>query len=144
MNNKVGQVINLFISNDTQKNIAQDMVMLDCKGIIGDKFYDKNIDRSVFIVSDDSYNLSNENGIILNYGMLGENILLDYNPYHLQIGDRIKIGEDVVLEISSFSTLCKGLSKINNKLPKLLKKDRGIFAKVIVDGTITLNDKVYI
>jgi len=34
------------------------------------------------------------------------------------------------------------LTKIDNKLPKLLKKDRGVFAKVLQIGTISQNDKV--
>ena len=59
-------------------------------------------------------------------------------------GDRIKIG-NTELEITQNCTLCKGLSTLNSKLPKLLKNDRGIFAKVIEGSSeIHLGDKVEI
>ena len=77
------------------------------------------------------------------YGSLGENILMDYNPYHLQVGDQIKVGE-LTLEITQNCTLCKGLSKVDSKAPKLLKDHRGIFAKTVTDGTISIADTVYI
>jgi MOSC domain-containing protein YiiM len=75
--------------------------------------------------------------------MLGENILIDYNPYDLPVGTKLEIGE-VVLEISQHCTLCKSLTKVDNALPKLLKNDRGIFAKVVKSGNISLKDKIKI
>ncbi len=67
------------------------------------------------------------------FGSLGENILIDYNPYHLNAGDQLRMGE-VVLQISQNCTICDHLSKIDETLPTLLKDDRGIFAKVIKGG----------
>ena len=141
---KSGKVVELFISkNDTKIRINQDQISLDINGVIDDKFYGKNIQRSVLLISQDSYNLVKEKNINLAYGQLGENILIDYNPYHLQIGTKIQIGE-VILEISQESTLCKNLSNINHYLSKLLKDDRGIFAKVLVDGIVNKRDEFYI
>ena len=77
------------------------------------------------------------------YGSLGENILMDYNPYEMTVGDQIKIG-NVHLEITQNCTLCKGLSKIDSKAPKLLSKHRGIFAKAVTDGKIKKGDFIYI
>jgi len=134
----VGSVLELFISKKSANKIT-----LDSGGIFGDKFYGKDINRSVLISSIDSYNLAKENSIQVEYGQLGENILIDYNPYWLSIGVLIQIGE-VILEISQNCTLCKSLTKIDNRLPKLLKNDRGIFAKVIKAGDIKYRDSVYI
>ncbi len=74
---------------------------------------------------------------------MGENLLIDYNPYHLQAGARLKIA-NVTLEISQHCTLCKSFTKIDAKLPKLLKDDRGIFAKVIKSGSIKEGDDIYL
>ena len=116
---------------------------MDKDGVVGDKFYAKELDRSVLISSIDSYLLAKESSIDMSYGSLGENIVMDYNPYSLPTGTKIKIGE-VILEISQHCTLCKSLTKVDSKLPKLLKDDRGLFAKVIKSGTIYRGDKVYI
>jgi MOSC domain-containing protein YiiM len=75
------------------------------------------------------------------FGSLGENILIDYNPYHLTAGDQLRIGE-VLLEISQNCTMCDHLSKIDENLPTLLKDDRGIFAKVIKGGVIQPGDEI--
>lgn len=138
----VGKVLNLFISKDKNKE-QKEQIILDKNGILEDKFYGKNIQRSVLLVTTDSYKLVKQNNISINNGQLGENILIDYNPYHLKVGSKIQIGE-VILQISQKCTLCKSLSKVNNCLSELLKDNRGIFAKVIKDGMITKNDSVYI
>jgi len=139
---KVGTVISLFYSTKSGR-VAIDEMMLDNKGIVNDKHYDQNIDRSVLITTLESYQISKDAGIDISYGSLGENILIDYNPYHLATKSRLKIG-DVVLEISQHCTLCKSLTKVNSKLPKLLKDDRGIFAKVIESGKIKEDDEIYL
>ncbi len=139
---KIGKVSSLYYS-PLSGRIRVDSFDLDIKGIVNDKHYDKDIDRSVLIASLDSYVLANRHGIDIANGLLGENILIDYNPYHLIAGTKVKIGE-VTLEISQPCTLCKSLTKVDNKLPKLLKDDRGIFAKVIKPGSIRESDDIYL
>ncbi|MEA1982823.1 MAG: MOSC domain-containing protein [Campylobacterota bacterium] len=141
-----GKVLELFITmndeNKTRKSV--DKISLDILGIKGDKFYDKDPMRSVLLTSQDSYELSHKNGIDLSRGSLGENIVMDINPYSLSCGDKLQIGS-TLFEITQNCTLCKGLSTVNAKLPKLLKESRGIFAKVIEGNSeILLGDKVEI
>ena len=140
---KVGNILELFISIEGSKNrVKKTSFSVDESGILGDKFYGKSIQRSILLSSDDSYLLSKEQGIELSYGLLGENILMDFNPYSLDVGTKLKIGE-VILEITQACTICNHLSKIDKKLPKLLKNDRGIFAKVIQSGNIHVNNAVF-
>ena len=139
---KVGNISSLFYSTTNGQTISQEL-SLDEKGILDDKHYNTNIDRSVLITSLDSYTLTKNANIDIDYGSLGENLLIDYNPYHLTTGQKLQIGL-VVLEISQHCTLCKGFAKLDSKLPKLLKDDRGIFAKVLKSGTIKLNDVIYL
>ena len=139
---KVGSVISLFYS-PVSGRIVTTHLDLDTQGIVGDKHYDKSIERSVLIASLDSYGLARDHGIDADYGVLGENLLIDYNPYHLPAKAKLQIGS-VSLEITQHCTLCKSLSKVDSKLPKLLKNDRGIFAKVIVPGSIQNGDTVYL
>ena len=139
---KVGNIVSLFSSND-KGHLTRPELEMDEKGIIGDRHYNKNDERSVLIASLDSYTLVKKHNIQIEYGVLGENILIDYNPYHLETGARLKIN-NVILEISQHCTLCKSFTKIDTKLPKLLKNDRGIFAKVIEQGNIKEGDIVYL
>jgi len=139
---KVGSVVAIFYST-VNKRTRTSKLMLDKKGIIKDKHYDENIDRSILLASLESYELASQNMIDISYGALGENILLDYNPYHLLLGSKLQIG-GVILEITQHCTLCKSFSKIDTKLPKLLKDDRGIFAKVIEMGEIEEGNDIYL
>jgi MOSC domain-containing protein YiiM len=138
----VGKVTTLFISvQGSSKRVEKELFHLDTKGIVEDKYHDTNINRSVLLTSEASYDLANRNNIQMPFGSLGENILMDYNPYHLTPGDQLHIGE-VVLEISQNCTMCDHLSKIDESLPTLLKDDRGIFAKVIEGGIIKKDDEI--
>jgi len=139
------KVLKLYITKDdaNKSRITPSHIKLDANGVEGDKFYAKDNNRAILISSIESYRLSQENGIELKEGALGENILIDINPYHLLPGDKISIG-NVELEITQNCTLCKGLSALNPKLPKLLKNDRGIFAKISDNKqyTIKVGDSV--
>ena len=140
----VGKVIDLFVSQQGNvKRVEKEALSLDPKGIVDDKFYDTNIQRSVLITSQESYVLALSHHIKMPYGSLGENVLIDYNPYHLTAGDQLRIG-DVILEISQYCTMCDHLSKIDKDLPTLLKDDRGIFARVIESGVIKKEDEIYL
>jgi MOSC domain-containing protein YiiM len=120
--------------NPTQLDVDKDGVCLD-------KFYTKNINRSVLIASQDSYDLAKKNNIDVESGGLGENILIDINPYSLAVGSKVYVGE-VILEITQHCTICKSLSKIDESLPEILKCDRGVFSKCIKSGTVRKGDSV--
>ena len=143
-NKKVGQVLKLFTSKSgTSQRFNEKTIRLDELGVVNDKFYNKDTERSVLIASLASYELVKTYGIEMPFGYLGENILIDYNPYELEIGTLLKIG-NTVLEISQHCTICNHLTTIDVKIPTLLKDDRGIFAKVVSGGDINIEDAVYI
>jgi len=142
--NKVGSVLRLFTSKSgTSERFLEQKLQLDTNGVVGDKFYAKNIERSVLIASTASYELVSTYGIEMPFGYLGENILMDFNPYSLEVGSKLKIGS-VILEISQHCTICNHLTTIDVKIPTLLKNDRGVFAKVVKDGEIYAGDDVYL
>ncbi len=140
----VGKVLSLFISSkESATPIEKTKINVDKKGIIGDKHYNTDIQRSVLITSIDSYTLAKTNQIELLHSSLGENLLIDYNPYALPVGSKLQIG-NAILEITQNCTLCNHLSKIDTKLPKLLKNDRGVFAKVLQVGSIVQREDIYL
>lgn len=140
----LGKVLALYITEQGDPTrVPKSSFTLDHNGVVGDKFYAKELQRSVLVASKDSYNIVKQNNIAIEKGSLGENILIDWNPYHLLPGEQFTIGE-VTLEVTQNCTLCNGLSKVNAKLPKLLKNDRGIFVKVIHSGTINIGDAIQV
>ncbi|MDM5272450.1 MOSC domain-containing protein [Sulfurovum sp. zt1-1] len=141
---KVGKVIALFISTfDSKEPIARNELQVDEKGILLDKHYDKDIDRSILVTSLDSYMLVEREGIEIEYSALGENLLINYNPYKLPVGSQLQIGSAIV-EISQDCTMCGHLSAIDPRVPKLLKNDRGIFVKVVKQGWIKEKDEIFL
>jgi len=139
---EAGKILELFYSTKNGR-VSTTELTLDTKGVVEDKYYNKDIQRSVLITSQESYKLATDNGIDVQHSALGENLLIDYNPYHLKPGARLIIG-DLELEISQNCTLCNSLAKVDARLPKLLKDDRGIFAKVISSGVIRKGDNIYL
>ena len=139
---QVGKIFELFYSTSDGR-VNTTTLALDNKGVVEDKYYDKDTQRSVLITSLESYKLAASYDIDAPYGVLGENLLIDYNPYHLEPGTKLVIN-DLELEISQNCTICNSLAKVDPKLPELLKDDRGIFAKVISSGTIQKGDNIYL
>lgn len=140
----LGTVVSLYVSKKgVEKREPKETLSFELDGVCEDKFKGKDVNRSVLLVSQQSYAFAQENDIDLLNGDLGENILVDFDPYSFDGGTKLQIGE-VILEISQKSSLCSSLSKINSKLPKLLKDKRGIFAKVIACGTIAKCDTIYL
>ncbi len=140
----VGQVIDLFIAPFAGgKRKSLHSITLDQSGIVNDRFYGKKRERSVLISTVESYKIAKKNDIEIQFGELGENILLDYNPYDLPSGSRLNIGT-AIIEITQYCTICEHLSAVDPILPQLLCNDRGIFAKVIKEGEISKGDNIYL
>ena len=136
------EVLGLYLSDEESgERLSREAISVEKNGAVGDKFYAKDPQRSILIASIDSYRLAKQEGIDIPYGSLGENILLDYNPYTIPSGTRFTIGE-AVFEISQNCTLCKSLTRVDKRLPKLLKNDRGIFARVVKEGVVKIGDKI--
>jgi len=137
------KVLQLYISTGDKTNPRKkvESLVVDPNGVENDKFYGKDPNRAILFASQRSYDLAKENGIDISNGVLGENIYIDINLYHLSLGDKVEIG-NITFEITQNCTLCKGLSAIDAKLPKLLKDDRGIFAKALQKGIIKVGDRV--
>lgn len=140
----VGEVLELFVSEKSKsERTPKTVIELNNKGVVDDKFYAKDRERSVLLTTIESYDMAMRENIHMSYGTLGENILIDYNPYGLAMRQQIQVGE-VLLEVTQNCTICNHLSVIDKKLPSLLKKDRGIFVKVVESGFIAKGDKIYL
>lgn len=136
---KLGTVRGLFAAKPESKGFPrpkiEEMELVEGYGIKGDKFAEINMDRTVLITGTKPYELALEHGIKLEDGSLGENILFDFNPHDLKIGNKIKI-EDAEIEITESCTICSHLAVFGAELPQIVKDYRGLYCKINRSGKI--------
>ncbi len=136
----LGKVLNTFSATKESSGSPRPLVfqlnLIKDYGIENDKFAGKKLEQTVMIVGIQSYEIAKNNGINLEFGSLGENILLDFDPHSLEIGTNLIIG-DSIIEITQVCTVCNHLAVFNENLPILLKGHRGVYCKIIKSGNIS-------
>ncbi|MGM0519884.1 MAG: MOSC domain-containing protein [Campylobacterota bacterium] len=140
MSSFTGEVIDTFSANINQSGLPRPKVefldLLQDYGIKNDKFALKDLDSTVMIVGLYTYDVASVNSIDLQYGSLGENILLSFDPHTLKVGSFLKIGQ-AVIQITQKCTICNHLAVFGKSLPKIVKDCRGLYCKIIKSGKIT-------
>ncbi len=136
----LGKVLNTFSatkeSSGSPRPVVFQLNLIKDYGIENDKFAGKKLEQTVMIVGIQSYEIAKDNGINLEFGSLGENILLDFDPHILEVGTKLII-EDSIIEITQICTVCNHLAVFNENLPLLLKGHRGLYCKIIKSGIIS-------
>jgi MOSC domain-containing protein YiiM len=141
----IGKVVDTFSAiigtSGMPRPKVESLELIEEFGIKNDKFAGLDVNKSVMIVGIDTYDLAKEAGIELKYGSLGENILLDFNPHIYDIGTILSINV-VKIEITEKCTICNHLSVFGKSLPKIVKDCRGLYCKVLSNGTISRENEV--
>lgn len=141
----IGKVINTFSAKKGQSGLPRPKVeklnLILNFGIEDDKFAGDDEEKAVMIVGTYAYELANENGIELEFGSLGENILFDFNPHDYNLGTIFKVGE-TLLQVTQNCTVCNHLSVFDDDLPILVQDCRGMYCKILEGGHIFKNMSV--
>ena len=136
----LGKVLNTFSATKESSGSPRPLVfqlnLIKDYGIENDKFAGKKLEQTVMIVGIQSYEIAKNNGINLEFGSLGENILLDFDPHILEVGTKLII-ENSIIEITQTCTVCNHLAVFNENLPLLLKGHRGLYCKIIKSGIVS-------
>ena len=136
----LGKVLNTFSATKESSGSPRPLVfqlnLIKDYGIENDKFAGKKLEQTVMIVGIHSYEIAKNNGINLEFGSLGENILLDFDPHILEVGTKLII-ENSIIEITQICTVCNHLTVFNENLPLLLKGHRGLYCKIIKSGIVS-------
>ncbi len=106
------------------------------------------LDRAVLLYTLDKLDELKQEGWDLNIGDLGENITLNIPYNELIVGKQIKIG-DLLIEVTEECKPCNNLSVLPcvgkeriNEFIITMKGRRGMYAKVLQEGTIRVEDSV--
>ncbi len=123
-------------------------------GLVGDKQKNKKYhggpERAVCLLSMEIIEQLQQEGHPVKPGSTGENITMCYSDYaSLTVGDRLQLGEHVVVEITSYTTPCKTIiqsfadgyfSRISQKI---YPGNSRLYAKVIQEGWIQKADLIH-
>lgn len=140
-----GKVLSLYISMPdlmrTGHRMKVDDFDCDSSGVVGSLSYDNDIERNLVLVSKKSYEIIEEAELVLEQGVLMEDIFVDVDLYHLKKGDIIQIGETIFNVVGPCEDY-RYLYAFAPELPELLEGKRGLFISPIEYGTLEVGNEV--
>jgi MOSC domain-containing protein YiiM len=82
-------------------------------------------------------------GLELGPGAFAENLTTEgIDLVSIPVGTKVKVGKEVVLEISQIGKECHAGCAIFQKVGKCVMPKEGVFGRVVKGGTITAGDKI--
>lgn len=110
-------------------------------GIVGDAH--AGTERQVSLLSLESVLMLGKQGLPVGPGDFAENILTEgLNLSRVKVGDRLYIGERVILEVTQRGKECHDPCWIYRSLGRCIMPEEGVFAKVVRGGTIRKGDEI--
>ncbi|MEW6009539.1 MAG: MOSC domain-containing protein [Candidatus Omnitrophota bacterium] len=141
---KQGKIIAISISKTkgTKKNNIKSAVLKEDFGIMGDA-HSGTKDRQVSLLAEESIEKMRRLSLKVSAGDFAENITTSgIDLLKLKIGDKLKVGEDVLLEISQIGKVCHSPCNIYYQAGDCIMPKEGIFAKVLKGGIIKPGDNI--
>jgi len=110
-------------------------------GIVGDAH--AGTERQVSLLQMERISRVREEGLPVGPGDFAENIVTEgLDLSRVKVGDRLYIGDSVVLEVTQKGKECHSPCWIFRSLGRCIMPEEGIFAKVVRVGTIRRGDPV--
>ncbi|MFH1245917.1 MAG: MOSC domain-containing protein [Candidatus Omnitrophota bacterium] len=141
--------VNLSKSKGTAKTPVESARFIEGYGLKDDAHAGGDAIRQVSLLALESIKRQNDCSKIpdgtgeLKPGDFGENITtFGINLLELKIGDRLKIGGEVVLEISKIGKECHRRCAIYYKTGDCVMPREGIFGKVLEGGVAAVGDQI--
>ena len=141
---KTAKILAISISEKkgVKKANVQKVELKDDFGIIGDAHAGADV-RQVSLLAEESIEKMRQKGLNVNPGDFAENITTqNLDLLRLKIGDRLKIGQDVILEISQIGKECHTRCNIYYQAGDCVMPREGVFASVLNGGIIKVGDKI--
>jgi MOSC domain-containing protein YiiM len=99
--------------------------------------------RQVSLLSIEQIETMRQKGLVVQPGSFAENITtVDFDLDSIRVGDFLKIGKSVLLEVTQIGKECHTRCAIYHKLGECIMPERGVFARVKRGGTIARGDEV--
>ncbi len=138
-----GKVVAISISDKRgipKRNVPIAQIVEDY-GISGDAH--GGTKRQVSLLAIESIRKMLEKGAKVKPGDFAENITTEgVDLSKLKIGDKIKIGDSVLLEVTHIGKVCHSRCRIYFSVGDCVMPKEGIFARVLKGGKIRVGDKI--
>ena len=129
----------------TKKEPCGEGVFLKDYGLEKDAHAARGIARQVSLLAEGSIDKMRSLGLELKPGDFAENLTVrGMELFTLPVGTRLKVGEEVVLEISQIGKACHKGCAIFQAVGNCIMPKEGVFARVIRGGKIGEGDPVEI
>jgi MOSC domain-containing protein YiiM len=151
--NRIGVLVSINMSGGGVPKRRVGDAKVSRLGLLGDAQDDKKNhggpERAVCVYSLERIHALQQEGHPIDVGTAGENVTLEGIDWDLVApGVRIKLGDDVVLEVASFTSPCKTIkgSFIDGEFPRISQKLHPgwsrVCARVLTEGEIHFGDHV--
>lgn len=140
------KVVSLAVSKrkGTPKTPVEQIVILKDHGVEGDA-HAGPWHRQVSLLATESIGKARGKGLDVTFGDFAENIATQgIDLVGLPVGSRIKVGKNVILEISQIGKVCHNKCAIYYKAGDCIMPKEGIFARVIEGGEVHRQDAIEI
>lgn len=139
-----GRIIAVCISKHkgTPKKDVGSGILKEGFGMEGDA-HGGDWHRQVSLLSIEQIGTMRDKGLDVTPGSFAENLTTEgFDLESLKVGDRIKVGDQVVLEISQIGKECHTRCAIYHKVGECIMPEKGIFAIVKKGGPVKTGDTV--
>lgn len=110
-------------------------------GIINDAHAGSS--RQVSLLAEESIEKMKNQGLNLSFGDFAENIVTSgIDIKNLPIASKIKIGENVILELTQIGKVCLSRCAIYYKTGDCIMPREGVFARVLKGGIVKVGDRL--
>ena len=124
-------------------NTVESATFIEGFGIEGDRHAVKagaRAVRQVLLMDEDTLE-----GFGLGIGQVRENVTVRGIDLHqVAAGQRLALGDDVVVEITQFCAPCERMDEVRPGLREELFEQRGMLATVISGGAVNVGDQVHV
>jgi len=142
----MGKILSVNISEkkgEKKHNINACRTLID-QGLENDAHIGLAI-RQISLLAVESIEKIRQKGLNVNYGDFAENLTTEgIELFTLPLGTKIKVGKDVLLEVTQIGKTCVKPCAIFYAVGDCVMPKEGIFARVLTPGNIKVGDDITI
>ena len=142
----MARIISVNISgkkSEKKHNVGSCRALYDC-GLENDAHAGMEL-RQISLLAAESVEKIRQKGLNVEYGDFAENLTTEgIELYTLALGTKIKVGKDVLLEVTQIGKVCPKPCAIFYAVGDCVMPKEGIFARVLTAGTIRISDEIAI
>lgn len=136
------KAISISKEKGTKKITVPKAILKKDFGIVGDAHAGEKF-RQVSLLAEESIKKMQDKGLKVGSGDFAENITTKgIDLVNLKLGTKLKIGKQVILEVSQIGKVCVNPCNIYYQAGDCIMPREGIFVKVFKGGTVKPEDKI--